>query len=268
VTGAAPGDGATAIFEADGDLLVPTWLAQGPWDPRHQHGGPPAAALVRAVERCDAPAEMRIARITVDLMRAVPMAPLRVTAEVVRSGRRIQAVDARIEHDGTLVARATALRIRVDDGFAADASELHWTDGPFPGPHEGLPVQSVRGEGMPGIMHALQQSEMEKLAPGRGRGWFRLVVPLVAGEPTSPTAAMAVVADMASGISSRLDFERYLFHNADLTLHLLRTPEPGWIGVDGRSQVGAQGVGQAEATLLDERGPFGRVLQSLLLDRR
>jgi hypothetical protein len=264
VSGGAP----DSIFELDGDLLAPTWLAQGPWDPRHQHGGPPTAALVRAVERCDAPAQMRIARITVDLVRAVPMAPLRATAEVVRSGRRIQAVDARLEHDGALVARATALRIRVDDGFAADASELHWPDGPFPGPLEGLAVQTMRGEGVPGIMHALEHTEMEKLAPGRGRGWFRLAVPLVAGEPTSPTAAMAVVADMASGISSRLDFERYLFHNADLTIHLLRTPEPGWIGVDARSQVGPQGVGQAEATLLDDRGPFGRVLQSLLLDRR
>jgi hypothetical protein len=267
VIGATPGDGATAIFETDGDLLVPTWLAQGPWDPRHQHGGPPAAALVRAVERCDAPTEMRIARLTVDLVRAVPMAPLRVTAEVVRGGRRIQAVDARIEHDGTLVARATALRIRVDDGFADDASELHWPDGPFRSPVEGAPLQP-QGEGVPGIMHALETTGMERLEPGRGRGWFRLAVPLVAGEPTSPTAAMAVVADMASGISARLDFERYLFHNADLTMHLLRTPEPGWIGVDGRSQVGPQGVGQAEATLLDERGPFGRVLQSLLLDRR
>jgi hypothetical protein len=261
-------DGAGSLFQADGDLLVPTWLAQGPWDPRHQHGGPPTAALVRAVEACDAPSEMRIARITVDLLRAVPMAPLRATAEVVRGGRRIQAIDARLEHDGTLVARATALRIRVDDHFAGEASGLHWVDGPFPGPHEGVPLQTERGEGMPGIMYALEHTEMEKVAPGRGRGWFRLDVPLVAGEPTSPTAAMAVVADMASGISSRLDFERYLFHNADLTLHLLRAPEPGWIGVDARSEVGPEGVGQAEATLVDARGPFGRILQSLLLDRR
>jgi hypothetical protein len=257
-----------ALFEADGDVLVPTWLAQGPWDPRHQHGGPPTAALVRAVEACDAPAEMRIARISVDLVRAVPMTPLRATAEVVRGGRRIQAVDARLEADGVLVARATALRIRVDDGFGPDATEVHWVDGPFPGPLDGVPLQTERGEGLPGIMFALEHTAMEKLAPGRGRGWFRLVAPLVAGEPTSPTAAMAVVADMASGISARLDFERFVFHNADLTMHLLRTPEPGWIAVDARSQVGPQGVGQAEATLLDERGPFGRVLQSLLLDRR
>ena len=36
-----------AFYEQDGDLLVPSELTRGPWDPDAQHAGPPAALLGR-----------------------------------------------------------------------------------------------------------------------------------------------------------------------------------------------------------------------------
>jgi len=38
------------LYTADGDRFVPSEHTRGPWDPRHQHGGAPAALLARAVE--------------------------------------------------------------------------------------------------------------------------------------------------------------------------------------------------------------------------
>src|SRR5918998_2969477 len=67
-----------AFFERDGDVLVPSELTRGPWDPGAQHAGPPAALLGRAVEL----EGMHVGRITVEILRPVPLAPLAVTRRV------------------------------------------------------------------------------------------------------------------------------------------------------------------------------------------
>src|SRR5215212_2405460 len=110
-----------AMFRRDGDTVVPTTSAQGPWDPTTAHGGPIAALLAREVERA-APGEggMRVARLTCDLFRPVPLQPLSVTHEVVRNGRQIRVVDASLWWEGKLVARATGLLVRVGHRVEAD----------------------------------------------------------------------------------------------------------------------------------------------------
>src|SRR5438105_2907796 len=83
-------DETAPLFERDGELFVPTAHTRGPWDPRAQHGGPPAALLGRALEALPAEAGMRTVRCAVDILRPVPLQPLRVTARVDREGRRVQ----------------------------------------------------------------------------------------------------------------------------------------------------------------------------------
>src|SRR5947207_2882962 len=101
---------AEALFDrADDDRWLPTDLARGPWSPDALHGGPTAALLARAVEPLVAP--LAVARMTIELVRPVPVAPLRVSSTLLRDGRKIRLADARVEHDGTLVAWATALAI-------------------------------------------------------------------------------------------------------------------------------------------------------------
>ena len=58
-----------AIFRVDGNNVVTSPFAAGPWDPSMQHGSPPAALVVWAAERIPTPVAMRVARVTVDLMR-------------------------------------------------------------------------------------------------------------------------------------------------------------------------------------------------------
>src|SRR5262249_11243548 len=101
----------SSLFDAAGpDTWFPNDLARGPWDPDALHGGPTAGLLARAVEPLLAP--LQPTRLTVELLRPVPVAPLHVTARSTRDGRRIRIAEARLEHDGTAVATAVGLGIR------------------------------------------------------------------------------------------------------------------------------------------------------------
>ena len=106
--------GSDALFvPTDDGRWLPTDAARGPWSPDALHGGPSAALLARAVEPLLDP--LQPVRLTVELLRPVPVAPLTVEADVLRPGRKVRMAAARLLHDGTVVASATALAIRVDD---------------------------------------------------------------------------------------------------------------------------------------------------------
>src|SRR5258708_16811073 len=101
-----------AIFVPDGDSFIPTEHAAGPWDPAALHGGAPAALMARAIEAVEPELGMFVSRLTAEFMRPVPMAPLSLATTVIRPGKKVQLVRAWLTADGTLVATATALRIR------------------------------------------------------------------------------------------------------------------------------------------------------------
>ncbi|MCW2540417.1 MAG: hypothetical protein JWN95_2142, partial [Frankiales bacterium] len=102
----------TPYFErGEDDSFVPNEIAQGGWGPTlggHVVGG----LLAREIGLATPDTELQPARLTVDLLRRVSMDPVRVTATVVRSGRRMQAVDATLHQGGEEVARASALYLR------------------------------------------------------------------------------------------------------------------------------------------------------------
>lgn len=104
--------------------------------------------------------------------------------------------------------------------------------------------------------------------PGPATAWIRLKVPLVARETTSGLSRVAAAADFGNGISwvlSRRD--GYRFINPDLTLYLHRHPLGEWIALKATTSPDPLGVGLAESRLYDERGPIGRSIQSLLVER-
>src|SRR5262245_60044856 len=103
---------ADALFERDGARFVPTELARGPWSRDALHGGPSAALLARAAERFEGGDGMLVTRLTVELLRPVPVAPLVLTAHLRRPGRKVQLVEA------SLGAGATEVRARRRSGSA------------------------------------------------------------------------------------------------------------------------------------------------------
>src|SRR5258708_26822753 len=100
------------IFRVDGNNVVTSPDAAGSWDPRMQHGSAPAALVVWAAEALPTPVPMQIARVTIDLMRPVPVAPLSIETAILREGRKIQLSAVRLLADGVLVVAATVLRIK------------------------------------------------------------------------------------------------------------------------------------------------------------
>jgi Thioesterase-like superfamily len=257
-----------ALYLPDGPRFVPTPLTQGPWDPDAQHGGPPAALCVRAVERCPSAVPMQVARLTIDLFRAVPLTPLEVRTSIVRDGKRLQVVDVSLLSGDVEVSRARALRIRADEsiGIGPLATNDAFDEGPPP-PEAGWPFGS-RGETIAGFYNAVEHRRFDK-QPGRRRNaWIRLLVPVVAGEAPSPVQRLAAAADIGSGISVPADFRTVLQINAELTIHVLREPVDEWIGLSARTILGTNGVGQSDTVLFDRDGRVGSSLQSLLVERR
>ncbi len=259
-----------AIFLPDGDRFVPTLLARGPWSPDAQHGGPPAALLARAVERFPGGEAMHVARLTVELLRPVPLVPLVTHTALLRPGKKVQLVAVTLTADGVEVARATGLRIRTKtlvfpaDHPAAPASP--------PGPESGA-ATSPPWDGTiwrpafhsDGVEHRFVAGSFA--APGPATDWIRLRVPLVAGEETPPLARVAAAADFGNGISWVLSRNAgYLFINPDLTLHLHRPLDGEWVCLEATTHAEAHGTGTAESRLWDRGGPIGRAVQSLLLD--
>jgi hypothetical protein len=104
--------------------------------------------------------------------------------------------------------------------------------------------------------------------PGPVKVWIRLTVPLLEGEEPTGLQRTTAAADFGNGVSGALPWDRYLFINPDLTVHLLREPTGEWIGLDSRSHYSASATGFAESALYDETGRIGRSVQSLFIDDR
>lgn len=257
-----------SIYTSDGDLFVPSDHARGPWDPAMQHGGAPAALMVRAMEAL-AP-EMQLVRLTVTFLGAVPHAPLRVDAEIWRPGRRLQLASARLAlEDGREMCRAEAVLLHrqqldgIPDGTAGKPLPEKPQDGvPSPWPLE-APEQTFHITGM-----EMRWIAGTTWAPGPGQVWFRLAHPVVDDEEPSPAMRAAAAADFGNGVSQVLPWESWLFINTDLTVQLHRPPRGEWVALDARTVVQPGGVGLSHSTLHDPDGPVGTGQQTLYVAPR
>ncbi|HEU4393673.1 MAG TPA: thioesterase family protein [Solirubrobacterales bacterium] len=250
-------------------MFLATELTRGPWDPGAQHAGPPTALLARELELLPEAEEFQVGRVTCEILRSVPIAPVRVSARVVRPGRRVQLLEAVLsDEDGKPLVRANAWRIRtapVEVPAAAMAPEQ-----PPPGPEQGSEVEFFPTGQELGYHSAMDCRFLEGafVEPGPAVVWLRMRQPLVAGEQPSPLQRVMVTADVGNGVSANLDYRRYLFINVDLTVHLERMPAGEWICVDAVTLPQPNGIGTAESVLSDQRGRIGRGLQTLLISER
>ncbi len=259
-----------ALYLPDGDHLVPTPLTTGPWDARAQHGGAPSALLAHLVEKVEAPGPMQVARLTYELLRPVPLAPLHHRTEILRPGRKVQLVQASLfTEDDTEVMRATALRIRTSE-LPVPADTV--PDDQGPGTPEDGSIRQFPHRRHEGPSYATDACEIRFVEggfdrPGPAAAWIRLTVPVVAGEDTSPLMRLAAASDYGNGLSWTLPRDGWTFINPDLSVHLTRLPEGEWVCLRSITHPGDLGIGVAESALYDQRGRVGRAVQSLLLDR-
>lgn len=253
-----------AIFERRGDHFWATELARGPWDPNAQHGGAPAALLGGELETLEPQPDLRIVRITYELLKPVPLGELHVSTAIVRPGKRVQLLEATLSApDGTELVRARAVRVaRAPLGAGtpveetpADPEDIAPTAGPW------------GADAFPGGAVEIRFANGALTETGPGTAWFRLRVPLIAGEVPTPLQRMLAAADFPNGISTELSWNEWLFINPDLTVYIEREPRSEWVALQAHTRMVEGESALAQAVLFDTEGRIGRSLQSLYVAR-
>jgi hypothetical protein len=268
----------SALYVSEGGRFVSTELTRGPWDPGAQHAGPPAALVARELERTPSPTghtDWQLGRITYEILKPVPIAPLVVSAEVVRPGRSVELLTASLTGEEGELVRASAWRLARDGlelppGLASEDPDSPARRRVPAGPEQGTEEAFFATGHDVGYHTAMEY----RFTEGRFRGlgpatvWMRMRYPLVEGEEPSPLQRVLVAADSGNGVSATLDWSSHLFINVDLSVHLHRLPSGEWVCLDAVTIPEPTGIGLADTALSDERGPIGRALQTLLVRRR
>lgn len=243
-----------------------------PWGPM-QHGGPVAALLTRAMDRLTERVGSRLSRVTIDLLGPVPISDVRVSARVVRPGKKIALAQSVLEAkmpDGTwrdcaigsawrqatqdtvdVVNHANAAPPALDESLLPDISlfPIEWMSAGFVASLTMKVAKTSFTEGNPSI------------------AWMRLARHLVQGEKTTALEQVMALADTTNGVGARLDPAHFRFLNTEMTVHLYGAPVDDWLGIEAETSVGADGVGLSASVLHSTAGPIGRVAQSLLVER-
>jgi len=290
---------ANAVFVPRGDAMLPTPLAASAWGPDVLHGGPVAALIARAAERAlpdDSAAEralpddvhtegeMQASRLTVDLFRAVPRAPLHTDVELIRKGRRVIVARVSVLHDGLEVTRGQVLFLRRTEGPTTR------TEAAPPGPDgletfEGLSRGAPLPPGRHGGYHTLVETRwpapdqlagtpLEAQPPG-SLVWVRVPFPIVEDEEPTPFQRLAAVSDFGNALANyaadwhdpdQRKIASYI--NADISMHLLRPPEGEWLALVADRSTHLDGVGLVEVSHFDHRGHYARSAQARLANDR
>lgn len=236
--------------------------AQGAWNPHEQHMAPVAGILAHALESFEARPELRIARISYEILGLIPEGTFEVVSSMVRPGRTIELVQAELVAGGRVAVRATAWRLQT-----SDTSEVQGiVDERMLAPeYATAPVNLVEWPG--GYIQSVEVRALPDHASGHGRAWLRTPYPLLGTEPVSDCARLMGLVDTSNGIATRVKPGEggYAFPNVDLQVHLYRAPAGEWLGLQNAVNFGADGVGLTSTVLHDLEGPFGRSEQILTL---
>jgi Thioesterase-like superfamily len=262
-----------AVFSLDDVLFMPGTASTGPWGNDRLHGGPVFGLLARAVEIASPDPELVVTRLSFDLFRPVPVAPLAVRIEPLRQGSRLVLLQAMLLVDEVEFARATALLLRPSDGLPEEPA------GKRPEGPEGLPTETLMRQqasqtpaGLPPGFHTRVETRWVPRREGEPLSvWFRLPIPLIEGEAPTPLQAAVALSDFTNAVASIAGRERNSratpFINADATIYLARRPEGEWFCLTDARNDSERGISVAECTLSDTRGIFGRAVQARIANR-
>ncbi|HEY1573716.1 MAG TPA: acyl-CoA thioesterase domain-containing protein [Pseudonocardiaceae bacterium] len=238
---------------ADGEF-VPAPHASSWWAATMLHGRLLGGLLARAVERAHGTDELHVSRLTVDLFRNAPFAPVRVDTVRVRDGRRIRVAEAIAEVGGEPVAKASAVLLRLGEQPPGRVPATPAWDAP---PPEHMPPPRQTRYPTRAWRFTEDNAQIRHWsARGRRRIWLRETCELVAGEPISPLVRAALAADSASPLAHAAD-SGLEFINADYTLYLGRLPVGDTIGLESGGHTSDRGVAVGHCTMHDLTGPVG-----------
>lgn len=250
-----------AYFERTGATTFrATRHTAGAWRQDEQHVAPSLGLLAHLVEadrdsrRDDA---LVPARFSYDILGTMPVGPVKTSVQVLRPGRTIELVEARMSAEGR-----DAVVLRCWLMATGDTTAVAGTPLPRiarPDEHDPWDATTVWGGGF----IASTRVRRRLTEPGMGSYWVRTDVPLLASEPVSALASAMGLVDISNGMVTRVSPVDVAFPNVDLTAHFFRAPSRGWIGFDTRVSFGANGTGITSSLVYDELGPCGEMAQLL-----
>lgn len=254
--------------QADGSCIAhyqPTEHAQGAWNEHEQHMAPATGILTHELSQFAPQDNMRIARISLDILGLIPFDEFTITTRCVRPGRTIELIEAVMSSRGRdcIIARAWRL-------MTQDTSQIAGLEDQQ-GKHNPEQLSEWQGmKGWPGkfieSVHLVSEADRR---PGKGMVWITNEKQMVEGEPTTDLVKLLGMVDTANGVVPRLGMGlsklQWMFPNTDLQIHMHRAPKGQWLGIEAVQQYGADGIGLTSAVLHDVHGPFGRSEQILTI---
>lgn len=253
--------GPAAYFERIGPTaFVATEHVGGGWDPDEQHIAPALGLLAHCMEagrRHRGAPELQLTRVSYDILGTFAIGDVEVSVTILRPGRTIELVEARLSHDGRDAVIARGWFMQSYDTASIRGVGLR----PVAGPDAHPPWQASRV--WPGGFIASLTTRRTEVEPGPAVAWLRTDTALIAGERVSATAAFLGLLDVINGVATRVDNTEVAFPNLDLTAHLFREPRLPWVGLDTAVSFGGTGVGLTTGTVHDDDGPVGVVSQAL-----
>jgi hypothetical protein len=253
--------------EADGyQLFESTSGTASNWDAAIQHGSPPLALLTRTIEELYTDrTELRVARLVLDILGAIPVAPVKVRAWVERPGARITLAVAEMrtaQGPDRVLARVSAWLLATSD--TADAV----TDRHAPLVEGVAMANPHRWMGAPGYLDTVSWRKQQTAPGDPAVVWMSPLVPLVDSDPLTDLQRLAMVVDSANGVGAALDPDEFVFMNTDTAVHLHRAPSGNDFALRARGSIGPDGIGVTTADIFDRQGFVGTSAQTLLVQRR
>lgn len=249
-----------------GTRFRPTEHVGGGWNPDEQHVAPGMGLLAHVIERDRDDRRddgLRLTRFSCEILGTMPMGePVDAAVTVLRPGRTIELVEARLAHGGrtALIARAWLTR-------AFDTARIAGSALPAIPPVPQVPAWDATATWPGGFVRSVESRRLEH-EPGRAAFWLRPAHALIAGIEVSATARLLGVADLANGVTPRVAADEAVYPNLDLAAHLIREPQGEWIGFDTTVSFGPDGAGVTHSVIHDAAGPVGTVGQGLTVRPR
>ena len=247
------------------DRYRATEAVSGAWNEAEQHISTPLGLMVHAVEK-DAAARrenpLQLCRLSFDILGTVPVGEVHLDVEVLRPGRTIELVEARMMYENRTIVILRAWGLAAFDTEDIEGSPLR----PMPAAEELSPWDATSI--WPGGFIASTTGRRHYCEPGRAQAWISSPIPLVEGEQVSSFAKFCALLDTANGIAIRSQPEEVAFPNVDLTASFFRIPQGEEVGYETQVSFGPTGLGLTHSIIHDTQGPVGSLTQQLTVRTR
>ncbi len=237
-----------------------TVYAQGAWNEHEQHMAAATGVLAVELEQFQPRTEMRIGRISLDILGLIHAGEFEIKTHIIRAGKTIELVESTMTAQGktSIVARAWRMQTSDTSSISGLEDKIH---------HRAKQPWNMQHFWGGGFIQSIRAYSDQRRA-GKGIVWLHSDVEMVEGQSTSDFVRLMGLVDAANGIVPRIeqpnDIE-WIFPNLDLQIHLYREPIGQWLGLETIQQIGHDGIGLTSSILHDEHGTFGRSEQILTI---